>query len=371
MARRVALARRNLFQDRRRAALSIVGVAAALLLVLVLEGIFAGAMQQVTAYVRNSPADAFVAQQDARTMHMTQTALAPSTVETVAAVDGVAWAEGLRYTTSILDAGGGQRTTYVFGYDVTGGRGGPSSFSTGVAPERGEIVVDDVAAAELGVQPGDTVSVLGAEFRVSGLSTEGTNIVNTTVYIRTEDFADLRGDSIAYVLTGAQPDIDPQALVRRIEAAVPGVSAQTRSEFVRQEKTVVRDMTADVMRIMTVIAFLIALVVVGLTLFTTTLAKLREYGVIKALGAGPTRLAAVVAAQSGWVVVLGLVVATATAWGTGIALEAATPNIQVSIQPGSVLRAGLSALLAGVLATAIPLRRVQRVDPATSFRRPL
>lgn len=63
MARRVALARRNLFQDRRRTALSIVGVAAALLLVLVLDGIFAGAMQQVTAYVRHSPADVFVAQQ--------------------------------------------------------------------------------------------------------------------------------------------------------------------------------------------------------------------------------------------------------------------------------------------------------------------
>jgi putative ABC transport system permease protein len=370
MARRVALARRNLFQDRRRAALSIVGVAAALLLVLVLDGIFAGAMQQVTAYVRNSPADVFVAQQGARTMHMTQTALAPETVDSVAAVDGVAWAEGLRYTTSILDAGDGQRTSYVFGYDVDDGRGGPARFSAGSSPGDGEIVVDDVAAAELGIELGDTVSVLGAELRVSGLSTEGTNIVNTTVYVRSEDFAELRGDSIAYVLVGAAPGVDPTVLMRRIESAVPGTTAQTRAEFVRQEQSLVRDMSADVMRIMTVIAFLIALVVVGLTLFTTTLAKLHEYGVIKALGAGPTRLDAVVAVQSTWVVVLGLVVATATAWGTGVVLEAATPNIQVSIQAESVLRTGLSALVAGTLATVAPLGRVHRVDPATSFRRP-
>jgi putative ABC transport system permease protein len=327
MARRVALARRNLFQDRRRAALSIVGVAAALLLVLVLEGIFAGAMQQVTAYVRNSPADVFVAQEGARTMHMTQTALPPDTVESAAAVEGVAWAEGLHYTTSIVDAGDGQRTAYVFGYDVDG-RGGPARFSAGSSPGVGEIVVDDVAAAELGIQLGDTVKVFGAEFRVSGMSTEGTNIVNTTVYIRSDDFAELRGESFAYVLVGAQPGADLHVLVDRIEAAVPGTTAQTRAAFVRQEKTVIRDMTADVMRIMTVIAFLIAVVVVGLTLFTTTLAKLHEFGVIKALGAGPCRLAAVVAAQSLWVVVLGLVVATLTAWGTGMVLEAATPNIQ-------------------------------------------
>jgi ABC-type antimicrobial peptide transport system permease subunit len=71
-----------------------------------------------------------------------------------------------------------------------------------------------------------------------------------------------------------------------------------------------------------------------------------------------------------WVVVLGLVVATLTAWVTGILLEAATPNIQVSIESESILRTGLSGLVAGALATAIPLRRVHRVDPATSFRRP-
>lgn len=369
MARRVALARRNLFQDRRRSSLSIAGVAAALLLVLVLQGILAGAMQQVTAYVRNSPADVFVAQQDVRTMHMTQTALAPATVEAVAAIEGVVWVEGLRYTTSILDAPDGQRSAYVFGYDVTAGRGGPAAFSSGAAPGRGEIVVDDVAADELDVQLGDTVSVLGAEFQVSGLSTEGTNIVNTTVYIRTEDFADLRGDNFAYVLTGARPGVDPGVLADRIEAAVAGTTAQTRAEFVVQEKSVVRDMTADVMRIMNVIAFLMALVVVGLTLFTTTIAKIRDYGILKALGAGPARIAAIVAAQSAWVVLLGLAVATVIALVAGFVLEAATPNIQVSIEPSSVLRTGLSALIAGTLVTAVPLRRVQRVDPASSFRR--
>ena len=56
MAGRIPLARRNLFQDRRRAVLAIGGVAASLVLVLVLDGVFAGAMQQVNAYLRSSPA---------------------------------------------------------------------------------------------------------------------------------------------------------------------------------------------------------------------------------------------------------------------------------------------------------------------------
>jgi putative ABC transport system permease protein len=108
MTRRILLARKNLLQDRRRALLAVCGVAASLVLVLVLDGIFAGAMRQVNAYMRNSPADVFVAQKDVRTMHMTQSALPPETVDEVRAVDGVAWAEGLRSTTSIVESGGGR-----------------------------------------------------------------------------------------------------------------------------------------------------------------------------------------------------------------------------------------------------------------------
>ena len=369
MTSRVSLARKNLFQDHRRALLAVSGVGASLVLVLVLNGIFAGAMRQVSAYMRNSPADVFVAQQDVRTMHMSQSALPPETVDAVRAVDGVAWAEGLRYTNSIVDTGDGQRITYVLGYDVTTGRGGPRRIASGQTPAEGEVLVDDVAAGELGIDIGDTVTVMGEPFRVSGTSTDGTNIVNTTVFIRTEDFARLHSDSVAYVLVGAEPGVTADELVSRVATALPETTVQTRAEFARQEANVVRDMAADVMKIMTVIGFLIALAVVGLTLFTTTLAKLRDYGVVKALGAGPGRLAATVVAQAVWSVALGLILAVAVALVLGAAIGALTPNVTVVIQPGSVLRTGTGALVVGGLAALLPLRRVLSVDPSTAFRR--
>lgn len=194
---RVSLARRNLLQDRRRTALAVAGVAASLVLVLVLDGIFAGAMDQVTAYVRSSPADVFVSQQGVRTMHMSSSALPPETVDTVRRVDGVAWAEALLYTTSVIDDGASSQLTYVFGYDVGSGRLGPGRLSAGHAPRTGQVVVDDAVAHEMGVGVGDSVTVMGARFRVSGLSQGGTNIVYTTTYIPAEDFARPRGEAIA------------------------------------------------------------------------------------------------------------------------------------------------------------------------------
>jgi putative ABC transport system permease protein len=290
----------------------------------------------------------------------------------VRAVDGVDWAEGLRYTTSIVEAGDARQLTYVLGYDVATGRGGPRRIAAGRPPGPGEILVDKIAAKELGVEVGDTVTVLGTPLplRVSGLSTNGTNIVNTTVYVRTEDFARLRGDTFAYVLVGAEPGVDADELVQRLSDALPDTTVQTRAEFARQEGNVVRDMASDIMKIMTAIGFLIALAVTGLTLFTATLAKLREYGVVKALGASSGRLAATVAAQAAWSVALGLAVAVVVSVALGAVIGAVTPNVQVAIEAGSVVRTGAGALFVGALASLVPLRRVLRVDPATAFRRP-
>ncbi len=370
MTRMVPLARRNLFQERRRAVLAVAGVAVALLLVLVLQGIFAGAMRQVTAYIRHSPADLVVSQRGVRTMHMSASALSPDTVARARAVPGVAWAAGIDFTTVVVGSASGRQLSYVIGYDPTDRRGGPRRLSRGRAPGRGEAVLDEIAAKQLHVGLGGRVQALGAAFTVSGLFRGGTSIVNTTTFVTADDFARLRGPAVSYVLVGARAGTKPDELARTLAATLPATTVQSRAEFARQEARIVSDMSADIMRIMAAIGFAIALAVVGLTLFTVTLAKLREYGVLKALGARPRRLAAVVAGQAVWSVALSLVVAVALALLVGAVVGRLTPTVQLVVEPADVLRVGLGGLVVGALGAILPLRRVLRVDPASAFRRP-
>jgi putative ABC transport system permease protein len=367
---RVPLARRALFQDRRRAALAAGGVAAALLLVLMLQGIFDGAMHQVTAYLRANPADVIVSQRDVRTMHMSASALDPSTVQSVAAMDGVAWAEGIRYTTTFLvGAGGDQQLSYVIGYDTATGRGGPQHLSSGRAPKTGEIVIEQVAADRLRLELGDTVSVFGDRFRVSGLFRGGTSVVNSIAFITTDDFAARRGPAIAYILAGADSGVSAGELQRRLAAGLPDLTAQTRSDFAAQEAALVRDMSADLMRIMSIVGLLIALAVIGLTLFTLTLSKLREHAIVKALGGRTRRLAGVVLVQAAWSVGVAVVTATVLAVALGAVVERVNPAITIVIEPSSVERIALAALVIGAIGAVVPLRRVVAVDPASAFRR--
>lgn len=369
MTGRVPLARRNLFEDRRRSILAVTGVAAALVLVLVLNGVFAGAMRQVTAYIDNSPADVFVAQSSVRTMHMSITSLPDDTLAQVRAVDGVDWADNLRYTTGIVAKGDRSIITYVFGYDTATGHAGPRTIAEGDPPGDGKALVDQSAADELGIEVGDTVEILGTPLEVSGLSVGGTNIVNTTVFLDIDQFAKLRGPGVNYVLVGAQPGVSADMLVARVAAAVPDATVQTRAEFSAQEARIVRDMATDIMSIMTIIGFLIALAVVALTLFASTLAKLREYGIVKALGGSTLRLAANVGTQAIWTIALATVLAVAMSLALGAAIGAATPNIRIVIEAGTVARTAVGALAVGLIGAAIPLRRVITVDPASAFRR--
>ena len=205
MTGRVPLARRSLFADRRRAALATVGVAAALSLVLLFDGLFAGALRQATAYQRGWQADLVVSQQGVRTMHMSASALPPATVASARAVPGVLWAEPIRYTSAVVHAGLAEQFAYVIGYDTATGRGGPRHLVAGRPPTAGEAVIDHLGAGRLHIAVGRTITVLGRSWVVSGLSSGGTSIVNTTVFVTNDDFAAQRGPAVSYILVGTQP----------------------------------------------------------------------------------------------------------------------------------------------------------------------
>lgn len=366
--RKVPLARRNFFQDRRRAVLSIVGVAVALLLVLVLDGIFAGAMRQVTAYLRNVPADAIVSQRGVRTMHMSASSLPDGTSKQAAAVDGAAWAEPIQYASGTIRSRYASQLAYIIGYDTHTGRAGPWDMASGRPPGPGQVVLDEVAADRLGVRLGSTVQLLGHDFEISGLSQGGTSITNSTAFLPSADFRAIRGPSASYVLVGAKPGVSAQTLRDRLARALPGTTVQTRDEFVRQEGRIVRDMSADIMQIMTVIAFLIALAVIALSLFASTLAKQHEYAVVKAIGADGRLLAATITRQAVLAIGLAIAVAVAGAFTVGALVGGVSPTVRLSIELASVIRVSLAGLVAGLLGALAPLRRVVRLEPVVAFR---
>jgi putative ABC transport system permease protein len=365
----VPVGRRLLLSERRRAVLGIAGVSVALLLILVFNGIVDGSMERVTRYIDTSPADVFVAQSGVSNMHMASSTVPLSNLDRIRATAGVAWAEPILYETDSLVASADQRLlSYGIGYEP-GRPGGPSSLLRGSAPGPGEIALDDQAARDVGVGIGDRVRILGRSWRVSGLTDQLTNITSTISFVRFDDFISARSlpPIASYVLVGT---IGSAQAVAELIAGETGLTALTKTEFGASERHLVRDMTAQIMQIMTLAAFIIGIAVIGLLLYAGTLSRLREIGVMKALGAGMPRLVTQVLSQAAWTIGVAFLLAIVLTVLLGLALTALGSNVDLALTKGSVLEAGVGGIVLGAIGALAPVARMTRVDPATVFRRP-
>jgi putative ABC transport system permease protein len=366
------LAFRNLFQNKVRLVVSTGGVALALLLILVLDAVVTGVQTQVTSFIDNSNVDVIVSQENVRNMHMAYSALPASYETRVRNVAGVASVTALHYLTNLIEAGETRNLAYVIGLPREVGAGGPWRIVEGKRlPLQGEAIIDRGVAINSGIGLGDTVKILGEELTVSGLS-EGTATVSggSVAFISAKDFAFQRQDagSVSFLFVRTKPNQLAEDVAARIEKQVDRVTAQTREQFAERERQVVNDMSTDIVTIMNTVGFLIGLAVTALTVYTATLARRAEYGVLKALGARNLDLYAVVLAQALLSILLAL--------GVGLGITAVLARgvsllnlpVVLEMSAGSVIRVAGTALVIASLSAIIPIRQIASIDPALVFR---
>ena len=130
----------------------------------------------------------------------------------------------------------------------------------------------------------------------------------------------------------------------------------------------VKDMSTDVITIMNLIGFLIGLAVMALTVYTSTLSRRREYGMLKALGARNRDLYGTVLAQAILSVILGFLFGLVLTLLLARLVPILGANLLLEISLLSLLKvSGVSLVIAGISAM-IPVRQIAGLDPAMVFR---
>jgi putative ABC transport system permease protein len=366
------LAVRNLTQNKARLLISVGGTGLALTLVLFFGAVFTGATGRLTVYIDHAGADVWVSQEGVRTMHMSASALPASVTGEVKAVPGVEQAVPVLYAEDMIEAGGDQFIAYVFGVLPGASMGRPWRIVDGSATlQPGEAIIDHAIAAQAGVGVGDTVTVLGQEMRIAGLTAGTSSLASSVTFASMEDFARVRGEGrvISFVLVKVKPGESPSLVASRIAGSVGGVTVQTREQFASQERKLVKDMSADIINIMNSAGYLTGLAVVALTVYIATIARRREYGVLKAMGVRNSRLYQIVVFQALLSVGMGFV----TGLSITALLSAVIPRFNeflvLSLSPGSVVRVGaILVFLAGV-AALLPARQIAGLEPVAVMRR--
>ena len=363
--RRVPLARRHLFAEPRRLAAAVSGVGLALMLILLLDGLWAGVQDQVTMYVDNAGADLYVAERGSRNFLAGASTIPADTVDAAAADPDVQWAAPVRGLFSILDLHGRKIPAYVVG-SVPGRPGGPWSMKSGRTPRiADEVVVGDLIERRHGVGPGDTVEILGRRFRVVGVANASTFM--TSFVFMTHEASDtlLRSpDTTSFVLVRTDR---PDAVRERLAAG--GTYAVLDLDQLREsDMSVFTRAFGAPLRVMRLVAFAAGTLIIALTAFTSIAERRREYGIIKAMGAGLARLVSVALGQTLMLAVLGLAAGAVFLIGGRQLIEWARPQFLIVITVASVARTAVVALVMGTVAAVLPARRLASLDPATAYR---
>lgn len=360
--RAVPLARRNLTAEPRRLVVSALGVGLAVMLILLLDGLWAGMRAGASSYEDNAGADLYVAQAGTTNFYGASSRVPFDVLAELRSDAAVEWAAPVRSFYAVVELHDKKVPVAVIG-STPGEPGGAWKLYAGRAPAGDdEVVVGQVLARRHGIDVGDQIDAVGRTFTVVGTGTDAfmTSYVFVTHQVTDELLA--APATTSFVLVGTdEPDAVRERFSDRYAVLDPGDLAQADFDVVARA-------FESPMRLMAGVALVIGSAVVALTAYTGIAERRREYGIVKALGARARDLVHVALVQTTLVGIAGLGAGAALFVAGRAAITAARPQFSVVLTTGSLVRAVGAVLLMAVLGAVVPARRLVAVDPATAYR---
>lgn len=361
----VPLPRRLLLADRRRLVASLGGVGLALMLILLLDGLSAGIDARVTVYEQQAGADLYIAK-DGTNSFLGSLSVIPSDTESVVKdMPDVKWTAPVRgfFTVPLLQ--GNRVPAYVVGWEP-GKPGGPWKLRDGRAPAADdEITVGGEVARKGGLKLGSSFELLGKKFNVVGIAADADMFMASFVFM-THHASDVMlnaPNTTSFILVGTD---HPQALKQTLASS--GVHSLTRDEIEQNDLALKGQAYSAGLTLVVAVAFGVGTLVIALTIYSAIMERRREYGIVKAIGATARRLYRIVLTQSLVLAFGGLAVGAAFFLAGVYLLGWLRPQFEIATSGAAVVRVVCAAIAMGVVATVIPARRLNAMEPAMAFR---
>ncbi len=363
----VPVARKNLLADKVRLPIAVGGVIFAVLLILVVLSLYRGFQREAGSFVETAPGDIWVMEQDTTDIFHSSSAVSEQKIGQIAAVDGVAYVTTLFAKRVNVTYSGGKSDSFITAFDVPPG----TQLLPGItAPLPGNVAIDNVFARKTGLGVGDSLGVRGRSLTVSEVG-DITNVgLSQFSIISASDARDLLAvpGYASYALVSLKPGADPAVVVRTIEHQIPGAQAETKAAFAEANRSEIVSFFLPIIEVLLIIAFLVGTVVIGLTIYTATAERAREYGVLKAIGASGGYLYRIVIGQSLIIGIAGFVLSVPLTLAVNRVARQLVPEFVTVLRWQDVAAVLVAALAMAVIAAVIPVRRIATIDPASVFR---
>lgn len=366
----VPVARRQLSAEPAKLVVSVVAVASAVALVLLLGGLRRGMGEQVTLYLDHQ-APVLVGQVGVRDF-LSQTSVLPEALAgDLQDVPGVAEATPISQQYALLRLHERRVLTLLIGYDL-GKPGGPWELASGSAPRAtGELVLDRVLASEHGLGIGSMLDYRGERLRIVGLSSGTSGFMTPLAFTTrtTVNALNRQPGTANFFFVRPDPGLAPEILAERIRRAALSVSALTGREVAANDRRLFVDPFSGALLAMVAIAFTVAILVIGLSVYSSTAERSREYATLKALGLPRKALLRLVGGQATGLALAGTALGILLSFAAARGVSAFAPKYLIAITAESVVAISATSLAMALVAALVPAYLVARLDPASAFRR--
>jgi putative ABC transport system permease protein len=358
------LAMANVMHRKTRTAVSVLAVGMEVTMVMLLVGLANGTLDDIAERIENVGADVLFQPPDAAILLGQTSAVMPT-----------------RYLDLIREVPGVRNATAVLNWQVASINGAPYAVNLWAIDEkslseisggfvfveghglegRNELVMDTILARSTGMKVGDTMEMIGHQFRLAGICRAG---AGGRLYARIQDIQDAIGSpgKASFFLIKADRSDEAEQLTLALRERFKGykITAVSQvSRLMQQNMVGLREFKRAITAMAVVVSFLVVL----LAMYTTIIERTREIGILRAVGATQAKVVQFVVAESCLICVAGVIVGILLAVLARYYVPFVFPSLVVRLSREWTLIAASLGLVGGLLGSIYPALKAARMDP--------
>jgi len=371
------VALRILFYDKIRSLITLLGVVFAVGLIFAQVGIYLGLMESSSVIIDHTEGDIWVTSKNNKNFDFSQP-FPENIYYQVLDEEGILSAEKLIVTWGLIKKKeGGTEQIEIVGFNPDSGIGGPWEMKEG-DPRKVKngnfFIVDESAAKRLGdIALNDYRDVQWRRLQLVGISKGIKSFTTAPMIFMSYELAQglvqyIGQDNTVFVVAKVAPGLDVNNVVHKLQARINGVDVYSKEEYSRKTRlywTIETGVGFSFM-LTILISFLIGMLIVGQTIYNSTMEHIKEFGTLKALGAGNMEIYKIIFSQAFINAIIGYLLSLVITLFSVKLYEAAG---MVVVVKGEVNLAVLGLTLFMCLSAAlVSVRKIKRIDPAILFR---
>jgi putative ABC transport system permease protein len=237
--------------------------------------------------------------------------------------------------------------------------------------EPSSVVIDDGEFDRLGIKKvGDTAEILGRRVRVVGTVTGLRSLAGPYLFCSVETARTILrppADQCTFILAKCHHKEDAPKVVEHLKIYQRKISAFTATDFSNHSQIhwLTKTKAGIALGLAAALGLLVGAVVTSQTLYSATVASLKEYAVLRALGIPRWRMAMMVLSQAFLVGVTGIVCASPIIFGIQYLAEAA---VKIMLPPWLLFGACAITMTMAMLSGLYALRSLRHIEPVTLLR---